>query len=1193
MSAMMTLRIAAAECRYMLISMQSLLTFAALFGVNFLYTANAVEFQAYVNGVVLWANSPTEIMDMLIRFSVFGIPIIPAYIANALLKDTDHHFDGIMFSTPISKGNYLNGRFLGAFVAMVVAMSGAPIGLLMGTFWPWASPELLGPTELAHYAIPYLAVVVPSLLAVSAILFAIVAMTRSLIFSYIAAMGLMAMYAVVSLLESTSPMLDPFMYQLFEQKTQYWTAVELNTRVIAFDSKVWLNRLTWLALALISYLTAFFLFSFRVAAKKGDAKNKVSHQPRSVETGPRHDGTPRWTKHTAWYQLGTRLAFEIKSIAKSAPFEILMVLSAVVLFLSLGNREVMYGVNALPLTYLLVDSLTFLTLPMLIVSAFYSAEIFWRERQAGFSEVIDATPTPDWVFVLAKVGALVFILLSITLLGLVMALGFQIAAHHYDFQLGLYLHQGLIIHLLPVAFIAVLACLFQVITNHRYGGMLLFGLFMLAVITSRDLLSWEHPLLSYGLPVIGVALSEMNGIDRFADLAYWIRAYWGAIAGLFLVLTYVLWSRGTTQPMKLRLRQLQALTEPAAKWPILALCVVGLASGGFVFYNTNILNDYVTQPEVEALQVAYEQRYGQYQALPMPRTVAIDMQVDLFPSQRRVEVRGSHVLENQSGQVIDTVHVVFDPGTDVLDIKLDGSGSISREDDPFNYYIIDLASAMQPAERRTLTFQQQTVTAGFPHDRPDSTLVSNGTFISNEQLAPHIGFQPNYLLDVPAARQAHGLPPLPRRPPLEDQNQQHNNVLRQDSDFIDYKLTLSTEQGQLGVAPGYLVRQWNDGDRRYFAYEMDVPIRNFYSVLSADYASYTDRWNDVELEILHHAAHDQNLDRMMLAIKDSLGYFSQAFSPYQYRQLRIVEFPGYRAYAQSFPNTIPYSEDIGFVADVKDGDLDMPYYVTAHEVAHQWWGHQISAANVQGDGLIHETLAQYSALLVMERRYGRDGVRPFLKYELDRYLKQRSNEVIAELPLYREEDQPYIHYRKGTVIMYALRDYLGADLVNRVLKRLIELRAYSSQPYATSLDFLRLLKEEAGPKHLAMIEDFFERVTLYDLKLLKADVSPRADGRFDVTLQIDTGKYYAGNGGIETPAPFDLAVDIGLFAKDPAETDFTANDVIELDKHHVEDGVSTLKMTVDQAPVFAGIDPYNKLIDRDSEDNLGRVRGDY
>ena len=153
--------------------------------------------------------------------------------------------------------------------------------------------------------------------------------------------------------------------------------------------------------------------------------------------------------------------------------------------------------------------------------------------------------------------------------------------------------------------------------------------------------------------------------------------------------------------------------------------------------------------------------------------------------------------------------------------------------------------------------------------------------------------------------------------------------------------------------------------------------------------------HDVAIEIYYHKGHEYNVDTMIQAIKDSLEYFTHYFSPYQHRQVRIIEFPRYRAFAQSFPNTIPYSETIGFIARVDPNDpddIDYPYYVTAHEVAHQWWAHQVIGGDVQGATMLSETMAQYSALMVMKRTFGPDQMKRFLRYELDGYLKGRATE---------------------------------------------------------------------------------------------------------------------------------------------------------------------------------------------------------
>ena len=97
---------------------------------------------------------------------------------------------------------------------------------------------------------------------------------------------------------------------------------------------------------------------------------------------------------------------------------------------------------------------------------------------------------------------------------------------------------------------------------------------------------------------------------------------------------------------------------------------------------------------------------------------------------------------------------------------------------------------------------------------------------------------------------------------------------------------------------------------------------------------------------------------MLASSRAGLDYFQAHFSPYQFAQYRILEFPRYRSFAQSFPNTVPYSEGIGFIGRmVRKDDVDLTYFVTAHELGHQWWGHQLIGAQVQGSNMMSETLA--------------------------------------------------------------------------------------------------------------------------------------------------------------------------------------------------------------------------------------------
>src|SRR5699024_4703566 len=152
-----------------------------------------------------------------------------------------------------------------------------------------------------------------------------------------------------------------------------------------------------------------------------------------------------------------------------------------------------------------------------------------------------------------------------------------------------------------------------------------------------------------------------------------------------------------------------------------------------------------------------------------------------------------------------------------------------------------------------------------------------------------------------------------------------------------------------------------------------------------------------------------NVDDMIASVKNSLGYYTTHFGPYQFTYLRIIEFPGYKAYAQSFAGTIPFSESIGFIADLKSKSaINYPFYVTAHEVSHQWWAHQVIGTYMQGATMLSESLAQYSALMVMKHHYGANKMRRFLKYELDTYLRGRITDRDGETPLGKVAGQTYI-----------------------------------------------------------------------------------------------------------------------------------------------------------------------------------------
>jgi ABC-2 type transport system permease protein len=443
-------------------------------------------------------------------------------------------------------------------------------------------------------------------------------------------------------------------------------------------------------------------------------------------------------------------------------------------------------------------------------------------------------------------------------------------------------------------------------------------------------------------------------------------------------------------------------------------------------------------------------------------------------------------------------------------------------------------------------------------------------------------------------------------PPQTDTLALQNNYISYDADWIDFETTISTSLDQIAIAPGYLQEEWEESDRRYFRYKMDSKMLNFYSFISARFEVAKDDWNGIPIEVYYHEDHDFNIDRMIKGVKRGLDYFTEEFSPYQHKQVRILEFPRTSGgFAQSFANTIPYSEAIGFIAQVDDEDdsgVDYPFSITAHEVAHQWWAHQVIGANVQGATVMSESMSEYSSLKVLEKEKGADQMRSFLKDALDRYLLGRSSEGIKEKPLMYNENQQYIHYNKGSLVLYALSDYIGEENMNAALSRYIDAVAFQNPPYTTSTEFVSYL-DEATPDSLKyLIHDMFKTITLYDNQVKESTFSNTPDGKFEVTLKVQTSKYANSpqgrriykdaNGdslsieveGLSRPIqslPLQDWIDVGVFGVD----DDGEETVLYLQKHKFNAIESTLTIVVDEEPSSAGIDPYNKLIDTVSGDN--------
>ena len=162
--------------------------------------------------------------------------------------------------------------------------------------------------------------------------------------------------------------------------------------------------------------------------------------------------------------------------------------------------------------------------------------------------------------------------------------------------------------------------------------------------------------------------------------------------------------------------------------------------------------------------------------------------------------------------------------------------------------------------------------------------------------------------------------------------------------------------------------------------------------------------------------------------------------------------------------------------------------------------------------------------------------------------------------------------------------------MNRALRTLLNQYRFKGAPYPRSVDLIRALRTEAETsEQQALITDLFERITIYDLKVDEPTATKRADGKWLVKVPVEASKYYADGKGNETETKLDEPIEIGLFAAEPGRGAFDRKDVILMELRPIRSGRQVLTFVTDRKPAFAGVDPYNFYIDRDSDDNVKPV----
>ncbi|NYE63864.1 ABC-type transport system involved in multi-copper enzyme maturation permease subunit [Duganella sp. 1224] len=1136
-------------------------------------------------------DSPRALMFTTSFLGSLGVVVIAAMMGRSVQQDFEHGMQHFFFSAPIRKHQYMFGRFLGAYLALAVIFTSIVLGLWLGGLVPGVDPERLSHPAPLAYLIPYLVVILPNIFIFGAVFFILAALTRRMLPVYIASVVMLVGYMVAPGLardldyKTFAALIDPFGTTAVLRLTEYWPLVERSTRMFWPEGVYLLNRVIWASAALVGLLVGYWRFHFVATIDSGHSRNSSGEgelpqhlSQASVNTREAPDFQAR---SLGWLLLRSTW-LNLRETTKNIYFLVIVLAGVLMMLAASLDLGSIYGTNTYPVTYQVLEvvSNTF-ELFMMVITTFYAGELIWREREAHMALMLDALPVPSWLPLLAKLFALIGLQALLLVIVMLSGMAVQVFQGYFLLEPGLYLRHLFLILLPGYALTAVLAIALQVIINQRYIAYFAMISYYLITVTAGTL-GLDNPLLIYGtLP--DLVYSAMNGYGHFLVRQRWYEAYWGGAALLLVVAALLFWARGANDGWRQRLQ----LARHALTMPVLASIAIGVlifgGAGGVLFYNQHVARSYQSAYDKESDKADYERKYKQYAVLPQPRITDVKLNVELWPAQRTLAVKGRYLLQNKSTQPVTDIIVSQDNLASQYQVRFDQPVRDGLQDRALGFYTYKLSKPLAPGAQLAMDFELRYAPGGILGLGRDTPVVGNGTFL-NSDVMPHIGYQPGWELDDARDRKKHGLAARERMLPRDDPAGLAHNFVSNDADWIRFDATIGTSADQTAVAPGTLVKDWSSQGRRYFHYQMDQPMLNMYGIQSARYAIKRDWWQDVGIELYYHPGHEYNLERMDKGIKESLDYYTRNFGPYQHKLVRIVEFPRYERFAQSFPNTIPYSEAVGFIAKVNDKnpkDIDYPFYITAHEVAHQWWGHQLVGGNTRGSTVLTETLAEYSALMVMKKNFGASKMRRFLHYDLEQYLIGRALERKKELPLAENENQNYIQYRKGSLAMYQLQDILGEDKVNGALKEMLAQYGRASGPYPGADILVAALRKITPPDQAYLIDDLFNHIVLYENHAVAASARKLADGKYEVSFTVSAAKVRAGEQGEEQDVALKDWIDIGVDDKD-------GNSLLR-ERKLIEQKENRYTVIVSGRPAKAGIDPDNKLIDRKPDDNMINV----
>jgi len=1014
---------------------------------------------------VLFLNTPYNLTSSSHFFMKIFLLVIVLFVGQIIHKDFKSRSFTFLYAYPITKRDYLFGKILSGIWVVTVVVFFLYLAIGVGEWMLQGSPRIAA-FNLWSYISALGIYVLPNIVIFSLLLFSLVGWTRN-----IYAGGILMIFFVLFqfLLENvlfSSPtmlaLMDPFGQNAFLMTTADWNLETKNVGVLPLDEIVVGNRLIWFGIAFGVFWRFYQTFDFQFESGFTYQKKIITSSKRIVPTSIGLKPSSSLLDFTflgRWKVFQYLLLFELRSALQSWAFKVLAVLAVVnVLFIQIRMTQT-GAFNLLPKTRLFLSApLTVFVLVTIVMTFLLMGLSIHRAKDHRMQFMIDSTSVKNRQLIASKIGGVILIQIIMLFLFIGVCIGVQVYNGYYHFEWAQYFYCVFILTLPLLILWNITSCLvFSWSRNLFLGfGVLLLGLF------AGDALG-QLGIDSYLLKVNTLPDLNYSDLSEYGNsiLGYFrVLQYW-AVAGLItLLLIWLSWGRGVDL-ISDRMRWMRRKWNGWFAISLISLIYIFMGMGYFIFVEELIAKEMNGGSPKQFED--FKQKWSTFQYLAYPEIKSIQLNLDLFPSQQSFDAKAVYQLVNASGQAIDTflLRTGFDEET-----RIDWNGQATRidQDSIMNYSLFVFKNSMEPGDSLTVMFfVKNKLNTLFSRN---SNVLSNGSFLKHDIL-PRFGYQFVDRDQIP-----------------DDSSANRHHYFHSDVDRVHIQTSISTTNDQRAIAPGELIAEKRMGDRIQFEYETPHPVKFNFSFHSGRFQKRMESYGDIDIDVLYADHQGQNVQTMIEGVKHALDFNTKWFGSYPYDAIRVVVFPhtesGFSGTLTT--NNIVASEVLFDIHTEAMADrLNLPFYVMAHELTHEWFGNQLMPAEGAGAKMLTESITEYLTLCMYQNAWGAEMGQHFLDIQDKRYREGKATEKGEESPLYRvRTEQEYIAYGKGAIAFYLLEQAVGQEHVIAMLSEFF-IQFQEQDIYPRTDDLIEILLKRTAATHHPLIHRLFQTTEPYEL----------------------------------------------------------------------------------------------------------------